>query len=159
MAAPSFRDRLLTRRGARALLSPVGLLGALAVAGLVVVAGLPVWAGVVAGAGVWAVNGWRMLPRAARAERIDPFTLHDPWRRFVQEALQSRARFAQAVDRAPAGPLRDHLREIGEQVQAGVEQCWLIARRGHALVVARRGIDVSDIDSQLAQLRGSGPAG
>jgi hypothetical protein len=157
MAAPSFRDRLLTRRGARALLSPVGLLGGLAVAVLAVVAGLPVWAGVVAGAGVWALNGWRMLPRAARTERIDPFTLHDPWRRFVQEALQSRARFAQAVDRAPAGPLRDRLSEIGERVQAGVEQCWLIARRGEALVVARRGIDVADIDGQLAQLRRSGP--
>ncbi|MGH9232393.1 MAG: hypothetical protein ACRD0R_03495 [Acidimicrobiales bacterium] len=159
MAAPSFRDRLLTRRGARALLSPVGLLGALAVGALGVVAGLPVWAGVVAGVGVWAVNGWRMLPRAARAERIDPFTLHDPWRRFVQEALKSRARFAQAVDRAPAGPLRDHLSEIGERVQAGVEECWLIARRGQVLVVARRGIDVADIDGQLAQLRGSGPGG
>jgi hypothetical protein len=156
MTAPSFRDRLLTRRGARALLSPVGLLGGLAVGVVAVVAGLPVGVGVVVGAGVWAVNGWRMLPRAPRTERIDPFTLHDPWRRFVQEALQSRARFAQAVDRAPAGPLRDRLNEIGERVQAGVEQCWLIARRGHALVVARRGIDVADIDRKLGQLRETG---
>jgi hypothetical protein len=156
MAAPSFRDRLLTRRGARALLSPVGLLGGLAVGAVAVVAGLPVWAGVVVGAGVWAVNGWRMLPRAARAERIDPFTLHDPWRRYVQAALQSRARFAQAVDRAPAGPLRERLSEIGDRVQAGVDECWLIARRGQALVVARRGIDVADIDRELGQLRGAG---
>jgi hypothetical protein len=42
-------------------------------------------------------------------------------------------------------------------VQAGVEQCWLIARRGHALVVARRGIDVADIDRELGQLGRSGP--
>ena len=155
MAAPSFRDRLLTRRGARALLSPVGLLAGLAVGAVAVVAGLPVWAGLAVGAGVWAVNGWRMLPRAARAERIDPFTLHDPWRRYVQAALQSRARFAQAVDRAPAGPLHERLSEIGERVQAGVDECWLIARRGQALVVARRGIDVADIDRELGQLRGT----
>jgi hypothetical protein len=135
----------------------VGLLGGLVVGAVAVVAGLPVWAGVLVGAGVWAVNGRRMLPRAPRTERIDPFTLHDPWRRFVQEALQSRARFAQALDRAPAGPLRDRLDEIGERVQAGVEQCWLIARRGHALVVARRGIDVADIDRELGQLGRSGP--
>jgi hypothetical protein len=134
----------------------VGLLGGLVVGAVAVVAGLPVWAGVLVGAGVWAVNGRRMLPRAPRTERIDPFTLHDPWRRFVQEALQSRARFAQALDRAPAGPLRDRLDEIGERVQAGVEQCWLIARRGHALVVARRGIDVADIDRELGQLGRSG---
>jgi methyl-accepting chemotaxis protein len=154
MAALSFRDRLLTRRGARAILSPIGIVGGVAVAAVAVVAGLPVVAGALVGVGVWAVNAGRLLPRAPRAERIDPFTLQEPWRRFVQEALQARTRFAEAVERAPAGPLRDRLGEIAQRMQTGVEQCWLIAKRGQTLVRARRGIDLADVDRQLAQVQG-----
>jgi hypothetical protein len=156
MAAPSLRDRLVSRRGARAMLSPVGLVAGLVVAIGTAVAGLAVAAAAALGVAVWAANAWRMLPRAPRPERIDPFTLHDPWRRFVQEALQSRARFAQAVERAPAGPLRERLAEIGTRVDAGVQQCWLIARRGEALVSARRAIDVADLDRRLTDLGGEG---
>jgi hypothetical protein len=152
MAALSFRDRLLTRRGARAILSPVGILGGAAAAIVAVVAGLPIWAAVLVGVGVWGVNLVRMLPRGGRRERIDPFTLHEPWRRFVQEALQARTRFDHAVDRAPPGPLRDRLREIAARVHTAVEQCWQVARRGEALVDARRGIDARDVERKLAQI-------
>lgn len=156
MAALSFRDRLLTRRGARAILSPVGILAGIVVAVVAALAGLPVWAAVVVGVGVWALNLLRMLPRGQRRERIDPFTLHEPWRRFVQEALQARTRFDHAVERAPAGPLRDRLREISARVHTGVDECWQVAQRGEALVEARRGIDARDVERKLAQLnRGS----
>jgi len=106
---------------------------------------------------------WRKVPRAPRRERIDPFTLAEPWRRFVQEALQARTRFAEAVTRAPDGPLRDHLAEIAARIETGVDECWLVARRGQTLVEARRGIDVTDVDRQLARLTGgevdaAGPA-
>ncbi len=152
MAAPSFRDRLLTRRGARALLSPVGIAGGVVVAVVALVLGLPVWGAVPLGLGVWAANVGRLLPRGPRRERIDPFTLQEPWRRFVQDALQARSRFDEAVGRAPAGPLRDHLREIADRMQTGVEECWLIATRGQTLVKARRGIDVAGIDRELGQI-------
>jgi hypothetical protein len=152
MAAPSFRDRLLTRRGARAITSPVGIVAGVALAVIAVVAGLPLWGAVLLGVAVWALNGWRLLPRARRPERIDPFTLQEPWRRFVQDALQARTRFAEAVDRAPAGPLRDRLHEIAERVQTGVDECWLIAKRGQTLVKARRGIDLPAVDRQLDQV-------
>jgi hypothetical protein len=152
MAALSFRDRLLTRRGARAILSPVGILGGVAVAVVAAVAGLPVWAAVLLGVGVWGVNLLRLLPRGRRRERVDPFTLHEPWRRFVQEALQARTRFDQAVDRAPAGPLRDRLRDIAARVHTGVDECWQVARRGEALVEARRGINARDVERKLAQV-------
>lgn len=150
MAALSFRDRLLTRRGARAITSPVGVVGGVAVAAVAVVAGLPVVAAVPVGLAVWAVNGWRLLPRAPRRERIDPFTLQEPWRRFVQNALQARNRYAEAVTRVQAGPLRDRLDEIGERMQTGVEECWQIARRGQALARARRGIDLAAVERRLA---------
>ncbi len=159
MAAHSFRDRLFTRRAARAITSPVGVLGGAAVgAATVLGAGLPVWAGAAVGAGIWSVNALRLLPRGPRRERIDPFALHDPWRRFVQDALQARSRFAEAVHRAPSGPLRDRLGEIAERMQTGVDECWLVAKQGESLVQARRGIDLPDVDRQLARLRHEGGA-
>ncbi|HEX6420167.1 MAG TPA: hypothetical protein VFZ77_16830 [Acidimicrobiales bacterium] len=151
MAALSFRDRLFSRRAARAITSPVGIAaGAVVGAGVVIGASLPIWVGAVAAAGVWAVNGLRLLPRSPRRERIDPFALHDPWRRFVQKALQAQARFAETVHRAPTGPLRDRLGEIGERVQTAVHESWLVAKQGEALVQARRGIDLADVERQLA---------
>ena len=158
MAALSFRDRLLTRRGARAITSPVGVVGGVAVAAGAAVAGLPVVAAVPLGVVVWAVNGLRLLPRAPRPERIDPFTLQEPWRRSVQNALQARNRYAEAVTRVQAGPLRDRLDEIGERMQTGVEECWQIARRGQALARARRGIDLAAVERRLAQA-GAGTGG
>ncbi|HEX5946642.1 MAG TPA: hypothetical protein VFY82_10215 [Acidimicrobiales bacterium] len=151
MAALSFRDRLLTRRGARAITSPVGVVGGIVVAAAATVAGLPMVAAVPLGVVAWAVNGWRLLPRAPRPERIDPFTLQEPWRRAVQNALQARNRYAEAVTRVQAGPLRDRLDEIGERMQTGVEECWQIARRGQALARARRGIDLAAVERRLAQ--------
>ena len=113
-------------------------LGGAAVGVLVAVVGAPVWAAALAGAAVWALNAVRMLPRSPRPERIDPFTVQEPWRRFVQEALQARNRIAAAVDRAPSGPLHDRLHEIAARVDTGVDETWLIAKRGQTLVRARR---------------------
>jgi hypothetical protein len=151
MPATSFRDRLLTPQGARAVMSPGGILLAGGVAAVAVVAGLPLVAALPLGVVGWAANVLRRLPRAPRGERIDPFTLQEPWRRFVQEALQARTRFDEAVGRAPAGPLRDHLREIAARMETGVSECWLIARRGQTLVEARRGIDLEDVERELAE--------
>jgi hypothetical protein len=152
MAALSFRDRLFTRRGAQAISSPAGILLGGGVAAVAIVAGLPLWGALPLGLATWAGKAWRGLPRAPRRERIDPFTLQEPWRRFVQEALQARNRFDEAVTRAQPGPLRDHLREIAARMQTGVEETWLIAKRGQALVEARQGIDLADVDRQLAEV-------
>jgi hypothetical protein len=155
--APTFRDRLARRSAARALLSPIGLLGGAAVGALVAVVGAPVWAAALAGAAVWALNAVRMLPRSPRPERIDPFAVQEPWRRFVQEALQARNRIAAAVDRAPSGPLHDRLLEIAARVDTGVDETWLIAKRGQTLVRARRQVDLARIERQLAELRPGAP--
>ena len=44
------------------------------------------------------------IPRAPADARIDPFTLAEPWRRYVTDALQARTRFAEAVGVRPGGP-------------------------------------------------------
>jgi hypothetical protein len=147
----SFRDRLLSPQGARAITSPLGIVLAVVVAAVAVVVGLPLPAALVLGLVAWLANVWRLVPRPPRRPRIDPFTLHDPWRRYVQNALQARTRFAEAAGRAPAGPLRDRLLEISARVDTGVEESWQVAQRGEALVQARRGIDLAEIDRRLQE--------
>src|SRR5918995_4637455 len=152
MATPSFRDRLLSPGGARAVTSPVGIALAVVVAVVAVVVGVPLAGALVLGLAVWLANVVRLLPRPPRRPRIDPFTPHHPWRRFVQDALQARTRFTDAAGRAPSGPLQDRLREIAGRVEVGVEECWRVAQRGEALVEARRGIDIAEVDRRPADL-------
>lgn len=152
MAGTSLRDRFFTRQTARAITSPVGILLGGGVAAATIVAGVPLLAALPLGVAVWAGKVALSIPRARRGERIDPFTLQEPWRRYVQEALQARNRFDEAVGRTRPGPLRDHLAEIADRMHTGVEECWLIAKRGQALVEARRGIDLADVDRQLADV-------
>jgi hypothetical protein len=159
MPPQSFRDRLLSPQGARAITSPLGIVLAVVVAVVAVVVSVPLAAALILGLVVWLANVWRLVPRPPRRPRIDPFTLHDPWRRYVQNALQARTRFSEAVERAPDGPLRDRLREIAARVDTGVEESWQVAQRGEALVQARRGIDVAAVDRQLQDAGEAGDAG
>jgi hypothetical protein len=158
MAGTSLRDRFFTRQVARAITSPLGILLGGAVAAVTIVAGVPLVAALPLGVAAWAGKVALSIPRDRR-ERIDPFTLQEPWRRYVQEALQARNRIDEAVGRTRPGPLRDHLAEIAGRMRTGVEECWLIAKRGQTLVEARRGIDVADVDRQLAEIADAQEAG
>ena len=91
-------------------------------------------------------------PPGAPPRRIDPFTLHEPWRRFVQEALQARNRFAGRRRRAPSGPLQDRLPRSRRVSTPASRRRWLIAKRGQALVEARRDVDLARVDRQLGEL-------
>src|SRR5919106_2442022 len=121
MAASSFRDRFFTAQVARAITSPLGILLGGGVAAATIVAGAPLVAALPLGVAVWAGKVALSIPRQRRGERIDPFTLQEPWRRYVQEALQARNRFNEAVARTRAGPLRDHLAEIAARMQTGAQ--------------------------------------
>jgi hypothetical protein len=151
MAGLTLRDRFFTPKVARAIVAPSGILLGVVVAVVAIVAGLPVAAGIPLGVAAWALRVALAIPRN-RAERIDPFTLQEPWRRFVQEALQARNRFDETVHGLQGGPLRDRLGDIAQRMHTGVQESWLIAQRGQALVRARRGIDVAAIDRQRAAL-------
>ena len=65
---------------------------------------------------------------------------------------------ADAVRSTDAGPLRDRLSEIGQRINDGVEECWKIARAGHALTQARKRIDLAGIQRELTEL-GPAPTG
>jgi hypothetical protein len=152
MAGLTLRDRFFTPKVARAIVAPSSILLAVVVAVVAIVAGLPIVVGVPLGVAAWAVKVALAMPRAPRPERIDPFTLQEPWRRFVQEALQARNRFDETVHRLQGGPLRDRLSDVAQRMHTGVQESWLIAQRGQALVQARRGIDVASIERQRAAL-------
>jgi hypothetical protein len=155
MPRRSFRDRFFTPSVARAITSPSGILlaGATMSAGIVV--GLPV-AGVIAvGAGAFAARVAVAIPQNRHRERIDPFMLQDPWRRFVKEALDAQKRFNDAVHDAQPGPMRERLSEIADRIDDGLDDCWRIARQGHALAKARRQLDADEAVRDLEQITSS----
>lgn len=89
---------------------------------------------VAAGLGAGAIVGMRqVLRRSTAIERIDPFTLTDPWRSFVQSAQSAANRFRRIVDGVEEGPLEERLSLIEERVSEGVIACWRIAQSGHDL--------------------------
>ena len=80
---------------------------------------------------------------------IDPFVLSEPWRRHVSAAQASQRRYKEIVTAMQAGPLRTNMESITRQVQHGVEECWLIARRGDELDAALARLDSSSLQTRL----------
>lgn len=155
MARLSLRDRFFTPPVAHAVTSPLGILAFGAGASIGILVG-----GGVAGAAILGGLGWAgrvaaAIPRTPADSRIDPFTLNEPWRHYVTDALQARTRFAESVASAREGPTQDRLREIQSRVDTGVEEVWRIARRGHDLVDARRRVDPDSIRRDIASTEAS----
>lgn len=153
MARLSLRDRFFTPPVARAITSPTGILALGVGAGLGILTGGGAIAAAVLGLLAYAGRVGLAIPRAPKEERVDPFTLSEPWRHYVQDALQAHARFREAVQSARAGPMRDRLQQIDERVEIGVREVWRIARRGHDLVDARRRLDPDAIRRDIAATR------
>ena len=88
---------------------------------------------------------------AIRPMAIDPFVLSEPWRRYVSAAQSSQRRYTEIVAATQAGPLRTNMESITRQVQRGVEECWLIARRGDELDSALARLDSTSLRARLEQ--------
>src|SRR5262249_56575411 len=89
------------------------------------------------------------LPRKPRPERIDLAGLSQPWRAYMKDAMEAQRRYARAVTAAEPGPLRDRLAEIGARLEAGVRECYRIARRGAALETGMAGLQTGVAWSDL----------
>ncbi len=126
----------------------IGLIGGLSVVGALAV-----------GAMTWAVGvGAAMLRRSRpRAERVDPFTLSEPWRRYVQGALAAQARFERTVGTARKGPLRDRLALIGTRLTDAVDEVWHIASGGHTIDRGLSTLDTRAARAHLAELESGDP--
>ena len=94
-----------------------------------------------------------VLRRARRPARrtiaIDPFVLSDPWRRHVSAAQSTQRRYTEIVGAMSAGPLKSNMESITRQVQRGVEECWLIAKRGDELDAALTRLDGPSLQRRL----------
>jgi hypothetical protein len=119
------------------------------------------FAAVLFGVVIWIARVLLSSKIAARVQglerRIDPFALREPWRFFVRDALNARQRFAEALDGADAGPLRERLLEIEAQLDHAVTVTWDVARRGQQLTDARRRIDVAALERTLSSTSADDP--
>lgn len=136
----AWRDRFFTPQTARAILSWRLLLGVAGgvTAGLI---GLPIVAAVAVGLGLYAASVAIAMPRAPKVAAIDPFTVGEPWRHFVKDAQRARQQLHATVRETPAGPLRDRLASIAGRLDAGLQQGWQIAKRGHEIDAMVRRLD------------------
>lgn len=141
--------------------SPITVALVAGVVALVLITTGSVIGAVVAGIATWVARVFISTRVAKRIEalprRIDPFALREPWRFFVRDAVSARNRFADALETAEDGPLRDRLVEIGEALNHGVEQCWEAAQKGQQLTDARRGIPAERLERQLDEISSDDP--
>lgn len=149
----SFRDRFFSPKVARAITSPSAIVATGAGAAVGILTGLGPLAVVAGGVVAFSARVAASIPRAPRADRIDPFTLSEPWNRLVQDAQSAQREFGDAVRRAKTGPLRDRLAEIGARIDDGVNDCWRIAQAGHALADARGRMDTTGTTRELAEVQ------
>jgi hypothetical protein len=147
-----FRDRFYTPKTAKAILSWRILLG-VAVGVVAGVLGAPI--AVAAGAGAMAyvgAVGWAM-PRGPKRSTIDPFVLSEPWRQLMQSAQSSGRKLQATVDATSAGPLKDVLQDISDQLGRGLSEAWEVAKRGDQIDDAVRRLDPTALRSKLATMR------
>ncbi|MFV0307041.1 MAG: hypothetical protein ACK5OX_04790 [Desertimonas sp.] len=151
----SLRDRFFTPKVAEAIMSPAGIVMAGAGAAIGVATGLPLL--VAAGIGV-AAWGARVLAAvgvggdgAASHRRLGD--LADPWRGYVQEAVDAKKRFDHVVADVAPGPLRDRLAGLSGRLDDGVDESWRIARRGDEIVAAINTINTEAAQRELSDLR------
>ncbi len=99
-----------------------------------------------------AIPVWRSYARQRGPGMVDPFSLREPWRSAVQQALQAQTRFRNATASVAPGPLRDRLVTIGEQLQRGVAEAGRVAQRGQRLEDVRRQIDSQGVLTDLQRV-------
>lgn len=85
--------------------------------------------------------------------RIDPFTIDDPWRRFVTSSQSATKRFRRQVEATPPGPLRDRLLDIANEVDRVAQECWETANRGHRLSGAIKALRGHDLAADITRVR------
>lgn len=81
--------------------------------------------------------------------RVDPFSIGEPWRQHVAAAQSAQRRFGVIVATLDDGPLRVRMAEIGHQVERGVDECWQIAKRGDQLDDTIRQLDGASLQSRF----------
>ena len=148
----SFRDRFFTPRVARAILSPLTILVAGGAAAATILAGGGLLA-IPAAAVAWGARVLTAMPKNKRGPDIDPFVLSMPWRSYVQGAQAAKLRFDRTVKGTAPGPIQDRLRELSTRLDAGIADCWRVAKRGDDIDAALKNLNTVEAKRELDQLR------
>jgi hypothetical protein len=155
MARLRFRDRFLTPPVARAIMSPLGivLFGVGTAAAILI--GAPVVVAGAVGVAAWGGQVLAKVPRNPTSERVEPFTLAEPWRGYVLGAQDAKQRFDRMVTTMAAGPLRERLSGLADRLAEGVDESWRIAKHGDDISAALANLDTARTRVELAELRRS----
>ncbi len=148
---PSYRDRFLTPQVARSITSPSAILVTAAGASAAILLGLNPIGIVVVGAGAFAARVLAAVPRNQAGPKISPGLLIEPWKSLMTGIMDAKKRFSYATRGMKSGPLNDRLTELGQRLQAGVDEAWRIAQAGNQLSLARGQISSESITAELQQ--------
>jgi hypothetical protein len=94
-----------------------------------------------------------MFRRRARQPAIDLTVLDPKWRRPVEEAMASRAKFDGLVGRLPKGPTRDRLETLRPRLDEGVVACWETATNAQAAAAALEVLEPDRVTARMKDLR------
>lgn len=115
---------------------------------LAAVLGVVAWSGRMVAAAVSSRRRSRALnPHPAV---LDPWSVPEPWRQLLQQAMSAQTRFDQAVAGWPPGPTRDRLAELQPRLYQEVEQLGAMARQGAAASAGPGGAGARSRPSQDA---------
>lgn len=153
MARRTFSDRFFTPQVAQAIMSPLGIVLFGVATAATLLGGLPFAAAVGIGVVAWGARVFAALPRRERGPRVQAGALADPWRTYVSEAQNSKARFDRVITDMQAGPLRTRLGELASRLDDGIAESWRIARRGNDITNALAKLDTLQAQTELARLR------
>ena len=146
-----FRDRWYTPKTAKAILGWPLLVG-LGIALIPIIFGGSPFIAIPAGIGAYVISVWKEMPRSQRV-RIDPFTVQEPWRQFVQGAQGSAVKLQETIDAAGDGPVKDRMQGVRDKLAHGLDETWQIARRGHEIDQAVHRLDPTALRAKLDSLQ------
>lgn len=119
-----------------------------------------------------AVVSWRRRERAARPRpaNLDPWSVPEPWRQLLQQALAAQSRFDQTVAGWPPGPTRERLTTLQPRVYQEVAELGALARRGAAATgwtgatfapgrpsAGALSVEIKEVQAERARLGGTAP--
>ncbi len=147
---PTFRDRFLTPKVARAITSPSAIVATGVGASVGVLTGLPVIGILGLAVAAFAARVLSAVPRAPEQRRVDTRGLQEPWRGLLGEVIDAGRRFDKALATVQSGPLKERLSTIGGRLQTGINEAARIAHAGQQLSSGRAQIDTNRIQAELA---------
>jgi hypothetical protein len=147
-----FRDRFYTPKTARAILSwRIGI--GLAVGVALALLDVNIFVSGLAAVGAYAASIRLAMPREQKRPAIDPFVLSEPWRQIIQSAQGAGRKMRETIRSADAGPTRERLNSIADQLDRGLDQAWEVAKRGDEIDDAVRRLDPTALRARLAAAR------